>query len=400
MKSNYINNKLKPVFSAFVVVFSLFYVLCFSGCQRTEERINANKQEKEKAEIVRVFTWGEYFDEETFVKFEEKTGIKVEYVTFGGTDEMEARLKSEPGNFDVIIADDSVLDQMEELMLIGELDHSKLPNLKNIDTEFLNIPFDPGNRISAPYMWGTTLIAYRADKISDPQKSWNLLWNPELKGKVMMLGERFEVLSTPLFLLGYDLNSKDLTHLEEAAALLHKQLNQVDARYGNDENVRNSLKDGSVWAAMCYSGDAALVAEENENISYFIPREGAPLWIDSFAIVRDSKVPEAAHQFINFMLEPDIAAANSNFTWYASPNAKATPLLNEELVGDTAIYPPSEVMERCEFFTKLNNAREQKMNDLWFKLHSELRKRNLLVEKESNKESDEIVLSEEELKGE
>lgn len=388
MKSN--NNRMRrnEIFSILTKVFGVFLFISIAACQRSGNRINANEQVKEKAEVVRVFTWAEYFDEETFKAFEEETGTRVEYVTFGGTDEMEARLKSEPGYFDVIVADDSVLDQMKELMLIGNLDHSKIPNLTNIEARYLNISFDRGNKVSAPYMWGTTLIAYRKDKILDPDKSWNLLWNPAIKGKVMMLGERFEVLSTPLFLLGYDLNTEDTSQLEEAAALLQKQLEVVDAKYGNDEKVKNALKDGSVWAAMCYSGDAALVAEENENIAYFIPKEGAPLWIDSFAIARDSKVPVAAHAFINFMFRPEIAAANSNFTWFASPNAKATPLLKSELVEDAAIYPPSDVMERCSFFTKLDNAREQKMNDLWFKLQSEMRKRTLL----SGEGADEVVL--------
>ncbi len=366
-------------------------LLGFTACS---EKANQAKSElpdlpsvnREAEKVLNLYSWSEYFDLDVLEAFREETGIRVNYVTFGSTDEMEAKLKSEPGKWDVIVADDSILDQMWELKLIRELDHSLLPNLKNIDESYRVVPFDPGNKLAAPYMWGTTLVAYRKDKISDPGDSWSLLWDERYKGKIMMIGERFEVLSIPLILLGHELNSSNPEHLSAATDMLLKQIDELDVRIGTDAEVREGLDDGSVWAAMCYSGDAAMVADENENIGFFIPKEGAPLWVDSFSIVRDTNMPKEAHRFVNFMLEAKNAAANTNFTCYASPNKAAREFIDPDLLENPSINPPSEVLLRCDFFTKLSAEREQRLNSAWLKVQTRLREKRLM-------EADEIATS-------
>ena len=364
------------------------------GLTACSEKSNQAKSElpelpgenREAEKVLNLYSWSEYFDLDVLEAFREETGIRVNYVTFGSTDEMEAKLKSEPGKWDVIVADDSILDQMWELKLIRELDHSLLPNLKNIDESYRVVPFDPGNKLAAPYMWGTTLVAYRKDKISDPGDSWALLWDERYKGKIMMIGERFEVLSIPLILLGHELNSSDPEHLSVATDMLLKQIDELDVRIGTDAEVREGLDDGSVWAAMCYSGDAAMVADDNENVGFFIPTEGAPLWVDSFSIVRDTNMPKEAHQFVNFMLEAKNAAANTNFTCYASPNKAARQFIDKELLENPSINPPSEVLSNCDFFTKLSAEREQRLNSAWLKVQTRLREKRLM-------EADEIATS-------
>jgi spermidine/putrescine transport system substrate-binding protein len=374
MKNIKLSLQLKIIFAAVAVLVG------FVACSKNEKSAEALAAPESSADrVLRLYTWADYFDESTIEAFKDQTGIDVEYATFGSTDDMEAKLKSEPGKWDVIVADDSILDQMWELKLIRELDHSLLPNLKNIDDEYRVLPFDPGNRFSAPYMWGTTLVAYRKDKIADPGDSWDLLWNPEYKGKVMMIGERFEVLSIPLLLLGHDLNSSEPAHMTAATDMLLQQINDVDVRIGDDSDVRKGLIDERVWAAMCYSGDAALVAEQDENIGFFIPKEGAPLWIDSFAVVRDTSMSKEAHLFVNFMLDAKMAAANTNFTCYASPNEAAREFIDPELLEDKSINPPAEVMERCHFFTKLSAEREEHLNGAWLRVHTRLREKDAEV---------------------
>lgn len=362
------------------LVAVLASLLLFTACSDTETSAESTapppleplpREEK----VLNLYSWSDYFDLDVLEEFRQETGIRVNYVTFGSTDEMEAKLKSEPGKWDVIVADDSILDQMWELKLIRELDHSLLPNLQNIDDTYRVVPFDPGNKLSAPYMWGTTLVAYRKDKISDPGDSWGLLWDERYKGKIMMIGERFEVLSIPLILLGHQLNSPDPAHLNAATDMLLKQIDELDVRIGTDAEVRAGLDDGSVWAAMCYSGDAAMVADENENVGFFIPKEGAPLWVDSFSIVRDTNMPKEAHQFVNFMLDAENAAANTNFTCYASPNKAAREFIDKELLENPSINPPAEVMDRCQFFTKLSAEREERLNSAWLKVHTRLREK-------------------------
>ena len=341
---------------------------------KVEELSSVAQPEAVEEKVVTVYTWEDYFDVETFAGFEEKTGAKVVYKTFESTDEMEAKLLSEPGEYDVIVADDSILDQMAEQRLIQELDHSLLPNLENIKEAYRTADYDPGNKLSAPYTWGTTLIAYRADKIDVEEKSWNLLWDERLKGKVMMYKEAYEVLSIPIIAQGNSLNTSDATHIGAAADRLIEQINKVDVRFASDLEVKECLADGSVWAAMCYSGDAAMAAAENENVKFFIPTEGAPLWVDSFAVTKDTKRKGLAHAFVNYMMDARVAAKNINYVCYASPNGAAEEFIDDELKADESINPPADVLRRCTFFAKKDALREKLLNEAWLRVHTAYRK--------------------------
>lgn len=358
--------------------------LLLGGCKRGEQTVTLPLQ-PQKARVLRLLSWSDYFDPEMLTAFEQSTGIRVEYVTFSELDELEAKLRSQPGSYDVIVSDDSSSRELWDLRLLRELDREKIPNLKNIDEQFLGLPFDRDNAFSAPYLWGTTLVAYRADHIEDPETSWDLLWDGALKGKVMVMVDRLETLSVTLMALGYQLNSENEKEINHAADRAIEQLELIDVRYGDDADVRAGLDDGTIWAAMCYSGDAAMVAAENENVAFFIPREGAPLWIDSFTIARDSNYPEEAHQLIDYMLGGEVAAANSNFTYYASPNKAAVPFIDPELLADETINPPKEVLERCTFFQKPTPQRDELANRAWLRIQKVVQRR--AAAKESGKEA-------------
>ncbi|MFT5105714.1 MAG: spermidine/putrescine transport system substrate-binding protein [Pseudoalteromonas tetraodonis] len=342
------------------------FILGSVSCSKDQASLQPT--EAAAPDVLRIYSWSEYFDEEVFAQFEEQTGIKIDYDVFEDTDEMIAKLRSEPGQFDVIVADDSIISSVAELRLIRPLDKKLVPNLANIAAEHLNLSFDPGNEFSVPYMWGTTLVAYRSDKISDPQESWDLLWNPELKGKAMVIDERFELLSLAKFVAGHPIDSIEPAHFADASAKIISLVNDLDAQFGSDADVRKGLDSGEVWAAMCYSGDAAMVAAENENVSFFIPSEGAPLWIDSFAIARDSNHSLSAHKLVNFMLEAKVAAANTNYTYYASPNKAALPYISTEILEDKSIYPSAEVREKCRYYAKEGAELAELQNRAWHKI--------------------------------
>jgi len=351
-------------------------LLGLASCsQEKAENTRAEAPPEPTPEVLRLYSWSDYFDEEVFEQFEEETGIKVDYVVFEDTDEMVAKLRSEPGHYDVIVADDTMISGVAELKLVRQLKHALLPNLSNIAEEHLNRPFDPGNKHSAPYMWGTTLVAYRSDKISDPEESWSLLWDPELKGKTMVIEERFELISLAKFVAGHPMDSVEPAHFSDATAKLVELIDELDTVFGSDADVREKLDSGEVWAAMCYSGDAAMVAAENEDVSFFIPKEGAPLWMDSFAVVRDSNYPQAAHKLINFMLDAKIAAANTNYTYYASPNKAAHPFIEAEILEDESIYPTAEVREKCDYRTQEDAAGDELLNASWLAVLTKLKER-------------------------
>lgn len=341
--------------------------MSLTGCVDSDPAENAGAEAPSSAaeEGALVFyNWEEYCPTEVLEAFTAETGIPVVYETFGTLDEMIARLRSEPGSVDVIVADDSTVSDLAELGLLERLDHGKFSNLENVDSRYLGLPFDKANAYSVPYLWGSTLIGYRKDKIESPERSWSALWNPEYAGNVMMLDEPEDLFCATLMERGYSRNSKKPSELNEAYERLVQQIETVRVRYGTDVEIREALVEGDVWIAQCYSGDAAMGADENENVAYFIPKEGSPLWIDSLTIASDSERVGKAHQFIDFMMKAEMAAECANFAWFPSPNKAAYPLLSDDLVADEELFPREEVLSRCAFSDMSTLVdREQILND-------------------------------------
>jgi spermidine/putrescine transport system substrate-binding protein len=344
----------------------LVFLLLGAGCSHREPGASAEPAAKPStaAKLV-LFSWEEYFAPEAIAEFEKESGIAVDYQTFGEVEEIEARLKSRPESVDVVVVDSFNLNKLRKLRLLHSLDKSLLPNFKNIAAEYQNLGSDPNNEFSVPYMWGTTLLAYRKDKIPDPGESWELLWSDRYRGKVMMLDDSFDPLATAMLMQGKRPDTVSEADYKAAAEKLIEQIHAVQVQYGSDSEVKERLKSGEVWAAMCYSGDAAMVAGEVAAVDYFIPREGAPKWLDSFAVARDSKAVVAAHAFINHMMKPEMAARNSNVVRYATPNMPAEAMLDDELRKDPRIYPPADVLKRCMFLPQLDAARESLVNRSW-----------------------------------
>lgn len=309
-----------------------------------------------------ILTWDEYFSPEIVAEFETETGIPVEFVTFTNLDEMDALLRSRPADFDLLIASGGVVADLIELGFAQAIDHTKIEGIDNIDARFLDLHFDPRNQYSFPYMWGTTLIAYRSDKIDSPETSWRSLWNPEYKDRVLMLDDGFDVYAAALVANGEDLNSQDRSAIERATERLLDQVDSIGSRFVDIFEVREKLLTGDCWISMTYSSDAAVLAEEEENISYFIPDEGAPLWVDSFVIPRESTNQDAAHRFLEFFCRPEVAAANSNELWSASVNKAARPLISKEVLDDPTIYLSEEVLSRCRFDSQTSPERQLLVN--------------------------------------
>ncbi len=345
--------------------------LGLTGCTKTEVSEHTNNDKV--TNTIRLFSWSEYFDPAALDAFTKETGIEVDYVTFDDPDELEARLASEPGAFDVVVTDDLSINRLAELHLLQPLDKSVLPNLSNVDRQYMGKDFDPDNRLSVPYLWGTTLIAFRSDKITDPGQSWKALWNPEYSGRAMLFGDRTEGLGIGLIASQLPINSSDPQHLDVAAEALLGAIKDVDMRFGSDAAVRDGLNSGEIWIASCYSGDAAMVAEDNENVSFFIPEEGAPLWMDNFSVASDSRNYAEAHAFIDYMLRPEPAAMNANFTWYGSTNRSAEKFISEDLLADESVNPSEEVRGKCQFYYKPDTHREILLNAAWGRVQEALR---------------------------
>jgi spermidine/putrescine transport system substrate-binding protein len=338
------------------------------GPSATEERANEGTAGASAAILPKrlsIYAWSNYFSQGALDAFEAKTGCKPDYQIYGAPEEMEARLRSDPASLDVVVIDSFNLHRMAQLGLLQELDRSRLGGMDRLDPRFLGLDCDPQNRFSIPHMWGTTLLAYRKDRVPDPGRSWALLWEPRLKGRVMMIDEKFDPFATALLYLHRSSRARTPEDYAAATGALITQIEQVDVRYGDDAMIREKLVSGEVWAAMCYSGDASEIASECPDVEYFIPDEGAPQWMDSFVISRDSPHGLAAHEFINFMLRPEIAALNSNETHFATPNADASTYLSPTLAKDARIFPPPEMLARCQPLPSMDAALEGLVNKSW-----------------------------------
>ncbi len=315
---------------------------------------------------ITLFTWDEYVDSEVIADFSAISGTEVIYETFSDTDEIEAAIRSDPGKYDVLIVDSENVELFQELQLLHPLDHTKLPHFENLDPRHTDPDIDPGNQHAVPYLWGTTLIAYRKDKIPHPEESWRLLWNPSLKGKIGMLAERSEAIGAALIKNGFSFNERASRPLATAQADLITQVTQLDAEFieGIPSTLRKAFDQG-IWATMAYNGDAVMIAEEDERIDYFVPQEGCAMWVDYIVISRDTSRSADAHAFIDYLLTAEAAAKNANAVRYATPNQAALPLLDDDLRSNPGVFPPPEIIDRCEVGGSMTPERERPLNDVW-----------------------------------
>ena len=318
----------------------------------------------EPAKLV-LLAMADYIDPAILRDFEKETGAVIEHETYEEPDEIAPRLRSRPGTADIVVVDSFSIRTLGDARLISPLRHEALPNRKNISPRFRGLSCDPKGEFSIPYHWGTTLIAYRRDLLPDPGHSWSLLWDPRLRGRVMMLSDSFEPMAVAMILKGIDPSMPNEDGYRTASEMLINHLETQGARYGSDDEVKDALVAGTVTAAMCYSGDAAVAASENPQVDFFIPSEGAMVWVDCMAICRDSSNPELAHRFLNFFLRPEIAARNADSINYAPTNERADVLIGAKLRDDARLHPPPALQSRLKLVPVLDPSQEAISHRYW-----------------------------------
>jgi putrescine transport system substrate-binding protein len=329
---------------------------------------------QEKA--LNVFNWTDYIDPAVLDDFTKETGIKVVYDTYDNNEIVEAKLLAGKSGYDIMVPSGPFLQRLIKAGVFLPLDMTKLPNAKNIWPDIarrLSV-FDPGNKYAVNYLWGTTGIGINVTKVKERlggavPPSWDLVMKPELIAKlkdcgIMMLDSPEDMFPGVLRAIGQDPNSKNPADIQKAGDALMKIRTNV-RKFHSSEYI-NALAGGDICMAVAYSGDvlqAKRRAEEAKNgieIAYIIPKEGALMWFDSFAIPKDAPNPDLAHQFINFMLRPEIAARNSNVVNYANGNLASRPLVKPEVLNNPGIYPDDATFARL--FT--NTAYDDKLQTL------------------------------------
>jgi spermidine/putrescine-binding protein len=312
-----------------------------SGCK---EKASTNISKRQ----VNLYIWSAYVSPEILNMFQQETGIEVKYDTYDSNEALLEKIQSGAADYDVVVPTNDIVTTMVHLNLLEKLDAKLLPNLKNIAPRFQNPSFDPNNEHSVPFIWGTTGIGYNKTKVTEPVDSWDILWNPKYKGRVLMLGDPWECFGTALKLSGYSLNTTDPRELQEAKNLLLRQKPLV--KMYNSANFDEILLSGDVWLVQGWSGQLARARDQDPNLSFVIPKEGSAVWTDCLAIPKSSVHVAEAHSFINFCMDGRIAAEITNVTGYATTNEAAKSYIKPEILNDDARYPSENTLARCEWF--------------------------------------------------
>jgi spermidine/putrescine-binding protein len=304
--------------------------------------------------VLHIYNWAEYMTEEVIDQFQKETGIQIKLDYFGTNEELVAKLQAGAFDYDIAVPSDYYIKILTAQHLIQPLDVKLLPNRKHLDERFMNAAYDPGNRYSVPYFWGTTGIGYDTNHVREPAKSWKDLFDPKYKRKINVLDDMREVIGAALRLQGVSINTRDPKALEVARKFLLQKKDII--RTFNSTTYKESVDAGDIWISQSFSVDIIRLADDKPNVRYIIPEDGATLFTDNLVIPVKSKRVKEAHQLIDFLLRPEISAKQAIALRVATPNREAMKLLPPEVRNNPAAYPPPEVLKRLEFVEDVGEA--------------------------------------------
>ena len=328
--------------------------------------------------VVNVCSWGEYIDESLITRFEEETGIRVNYQTAESNEALYSLIKMGGADFDVIVPSDYMIARLIEEDMLAELDYDNIPNFDLIDDTYKHLSYDPENKYTVPYTWGALGIIYNTAMVSEPITSWSAMFDPQYAGQVLMINNSRDAIGAALLSLGYSLNTTDESQLEEAFNLIKQAKdNGVYQAFVMDE-VFGKMEGGNAAIAMYYAGDYLTMLENNEDLAFVIPEEGSNWFVDAMCVLKSSQHKDEAEEWINFIASTDANLANMDYIWYASPNAEALEeypayyqeVNDEEL--DPELYeimaPSEQTLARCELYKNLPKATLRLYDSLWTRL--------------------------------
>lgn len=330
-----------------------------------------NKDSAYKNGEVVVYNWGEYIDPDVITMFEEETGIKVVYDEFETNEIMYPQIAAGAVSYDVVCPSDYMIERMIKEGLLAELDYNNIPNISNIDETYLekSKQFDPENKYSVPYCWGTVGILYNKTMVDEPVDSWSILWDEKYKDNILMQDSVRDAFAVALKSLGYSLNSTDEKELNEAKELLAKQKPLVQA-YVVDQ-VRDKMIGNEAALGVIYSGEAIFTKRENPDLEYVVPKEGSNVWIDSWVIPKNAKNKANAEAFINFLCRDDIALKNFEYITYSTPNKAARELIqDEDIKNSKTAFPDPSTLDNCETYKYLGPENDELYSTLWNEVKS------------------------------
>ncbi len=334
------------------IVLSVLLVLsCLSGCADSGKT------------VLRVYNWGEYIDETIFDDFEALyPDIRVQYETYTDNEIMYTKIKNGTTKYDVLIPSDYMIERLIGEDMLAPLNFENIPNYSLIDAKYKNLAFDPENKYSVPYMWGTLGILYDKTKVSEEHFTWNTLFDAKYENSILMKKDMRDALGITLKSLGFSFNSTSSEELAAAKEKLRQQIPNV-VGYVNDDGMDKMIS-GEAPLALMYSGDAAYCISENENLDFAIPEEGSNLFFDSMVIPANSEHKEAAEKFIDFMCSTEIAERNAAEIGYSTPHTEVLASFPEE-VRTSFAYPDEAILSIAEIYKYLGKEVTEKYETVW-----------------------------------
>lgn len=327
-----------------IILVALVIVLAFTGLLSCTEDTGV---------VLRVYNWADYIDPEVIEMFEKETGIEIFYNVYDTNENMYNQIKNMKGySYDVVFPSDYMVKKMSNEGMLAELDFNNIPNYSNIDEKYDKMAYDKKRLYSVPYIGGTVCIGYNPDVVDESEvNSWNVMWNEKYAKQIFMMNSERDSIAVALKLLGYSINSKKMTELNEAKDLLIKQKPLVLAYTSDNVKELMSKEEGSL--ALMWSCDVTFIKNQNPKIKFSIPEEGTNLWWDAVCVLKNSRYKAEAEKFIDFLCRGDIALKNAEYLESATPNKEAYDQLSDDIKNDTVIYPGPEIVAKSEVFEDL-----------------------------------------------
>ena len=366
---------MKKIFSVFLCVLLILSSLVFGVSADDAYAYDEEYYSKFKNDnlTLYVYNWGEYIADgsddsmDVIEEFEALTGIRVEYTTFDTNEGLYSKLQSGSAYYDIIIPSDYMISRMAQSGMLEKLNYSNIPNFeKYVDETFRNPDYDVNQEYSVPYTWGTVGLIYNTKYVTEAVDSWDILWNENYSGKILMFSNSRDAFAIALKRLGYSMNTENPEELREAADLLTAQKDVVQA-YVMDQ-IFDKMTEENAWIAPYYAGDYLTMSETNEDLAFVFPKEGFNQFVDAMCIPKGCVNKEAAEMFINFMCEPRVSAENCGYIGYSTPVSAAKDLMDEEMVSNEVAYPSAEVLENSETFRNLSDETNKLLDDLWIEV--------------------------------
>lgn len=317
---------------------------------------------------INVYSWGEYIANGTDgsmdvnAEFTERTGIKVNYTTFDSNESLYSKLVGGGADYDVIVPSDYMVSRLINEDMLLPLDFENIPNYQYIDQQFKSPGYDPENLYSVPYTWGVVGVFYNTQYI-DGVTSWQSLWDDRYAGKILMFDNPRDSFAIAQFMLGQDVNTTDPEDWRAAADLLKDQKPLVQA-YVMDQ-IFDKMESGEAWIAPYYAGDAAILVDNSEDISFAVPQEGTNFFVDAMCIPKTASHKREAEEYINFLCEPEVAGANMDYVGYSTPETAAREYLDPEVAASPLHYPSEETIARTQIFVNLPEETSREVDRLW-----------------------------------